>query len=225
MRTCLPSPPLSHAGTPLSPFFFQAYTLGGSVTKGQGARTPQAGYAERFFGFLNATWPHAQHVLLNKGIGGTSSGVFSACAEQLVDPQADLVVVEFTVNGAGGCGGAPVLWPWRLHWRARLASQTAAWSPPCILLAGPPSIPCLCLDAMQTRTTCLSPTRSGEDTSSCCASCSACRAPPRWCRCEGQGRVACLPLMRAQERTNHPTHPTPPCSCTATPGGAHWATA
>lgn len=91
--TCWPHPP-----PPTAPA--QAYALGGSVTKGQGARTPAAGYAERFFGFLNASWPHPGHVLSNKGIGGTSSGVFSACAEQLVDAQANLVVVEFTVNGA-----------------------------------------------------------------------------------------------------------------------------
>lgn len=69
------------------------------MTKGQGARSARAGYADRLFQLLNASWPHPGHVLANKGIGGTSSGVFSACAEQLVDPQADLVVVEFTVNG------------------------------------------------------------------------------------------------------------------------------
>lgn len=37
-------------------------------------------------------------MLENKGIGGTSSGVFSACAEQMVAPDAALVVIEFTVN-------------------------------------------------------------------------------------------------------------------------------
>ena len=38
------------------------------------------------------------HVFANKGIGGTSSAVFSACADQLVPADADLVVVEFTQN-------------------------------------------------------------------------------------------------------------------------------
>jgi hypothetical protein len=31
-------------------------------------------------------------VFSNKGIGGTSSGIFTACAEQMVPPEADLVV-------------------------------------------------------------------------------------------------------------------------------------
>lgn len=44
---CLPTPP------PL-----QAFTLGGSVTKGQGAAKPELGYPARLFQFINATWPH-----------------------------------------------------------------------------------------------------------------------------------------------------------------------
>jgi hypothetical protein len=32
-----------------------------------------------------------EHVFSNKGIGGTSSGVFTACAESIVPPTADLV--------------------------------------------------------------------------------------------------------------------------------------
>ncbi|KAI7841869.1 hypothetical protein COHA_004398 [Chlorella ohadii] len=81
------------AGQPI-----KAYTLGGSVTKGQGASTDGAAYPHRFFEFIRAAFPHSKHVLLNKGIGGTSSGIFAACAEQLVAPDADLVFVEFTVN-------------------------------------------------------------------------------------------------------------------------------
>ena len=34
----------------------------------------------------------SEHVFSNKGIGGTSSGIFTACAEQMVPPEADLVV-------------------------------------------------------------------------------------------------------------------------------------
>lgn len=29
---------------------------------------------------------HRDHVFANKGIGGTSSGIFTACAEQMVPP-------------------------------------------------------------------------------------------------------------------------------------------
>lgn len=81
------------AGQPI-----KAFTLGGSVTKGQGASAAEQGYPSRFFEFMNATWPHRDHVLVNKGIGGTSSGVYAACAEQMVGQDPDLIVVEFTVN-------------------------------------------------------------------------------------------------------------------------------
>ncbi|EFN59203.1 hypothetical protein CHLNCDRAFT_56786 [Chlorella variabilis] len=81
------------AGEPI-----QVFTLGGSVTRGLGASAPERNYANRFFQLINASFPHAGHVFANKGIGGTSSGVFTACAEQMVPPSADLVVVEFTYN-------------------------------------------------------------------------------------------------------------------------------
>lgn len=42
--------------------------------------------------------PARDHLFSNKGIGGTSSGIFAACAEQMVLPDADLVVIEFTYN-------------------------------------------------------------------------------------------------------------------------------
>lgn len=35
--------------------------------------------------------PCSKHVFANKGIGGTSSGIFTACVEALVPPEADLV--------------------------------------------------------------------------------------------------------------------------------------
>ncbi|PSC71318.1 hypothetical protein C2E20_5316 [Micractinium conductrix] len=81
------------AGEPI-----KAFTLGGSVTKGQGAAKPELGYPARLFQFINATWPHKDHQLVNKGIGGTSSGVYSACAEQMVGQDPDLLIVEFTIN-------------------------------------------------------------------------------------------------------------------------------
>jgi hypothetical protein len=41
------------AGKPI-----KAYTLGGSVTFGKGASEERFNYANRFFQFLNATFPH-----------------------------------------------------------------------------------------------------------------------------------------------------------------------
>ncbi|KAL4423591.1 hypothetical protein ABPG77_004631 [Micractinium sp. CCAP 211/92] len=81
------------AGEPI-----QVYTLGGSVTRGLGASKPEFNYANRLFALINATFPHPKHVFANKGIGGTSSGIFTACVEALVPPEADLAIVEFTYN-------------------------------------------------------------------------------------------------------------------------------
>ncbi|KAL4426174.1 hypothetical protein ABPG77_007456 [Micractinium sp. CCAP 211/92] len=38
------------------------------------------------------------HVFANKGIGAAGSGIFAACLERMMPQDADLVVVEFTVN-------------------------------------------------------------------------------------------------------------------------------
>ncbi|KAL4440672.1 hypothetical protein ABPG77_000381 [Micractinium sp. CCAP 211/92] len=79
----------------------KAFTIGGSVTRGAGASSPDRSFPERFFAFLNATFPHREHVLQNKGIGASTSGIFSVCAEAIVPPDADLVVAEFTFNEPG----------------------------------------------------------------------------------------------------------------------------
>ncbi|EFN58305.1 expressed protein [Chlorella variabilis] len=81
------------AGQPIT-----AVTLGASVTRGHGASSVESGYPSRFFDFLNASFPHRDHVLLNKGIGATNSGIYAVCFEKLVPAGADLVVVEFTFN-------------------------------------------------------------------------------------------------------------------------------
>jgi len=51
-----------------------------------------------------------QHTFLNKAIGGTTSGIFATCAEKLVPPETDLVVVEFTFNEPGD---QPFIFPHR----------------------------------------------------------------------------------------------------------------
>ncbi|KAL4443942.1 hypothetical protein ABPG75_011679, partial [Micractinium tetrahymenae] len=81
------------AGLPI-----KAYTLGGSGTLGVGASSPDAKYAARFFQLLNTSFPHRDHVFGNKGIGAAGSGIFAACLERMLPQDADLVVVEFTVN-------------------------------------------------------------------------------------------------------------------------------
>lgn len=81
------------AGLPI-----KAFMLGGSVTLGVGASSPEAKYAARFFDLLNTSFPHQDHVFANKGIGAAGSGIFAACLERMLPRDADLVVVEFTVN-------------------------------------------------------------------------------------------------------------------------------
>lgn len=51
---------------------------------GAGATSPERAYPSRFGAWINATFPHADHVLANRGIGGTSSGIFAVCAEKML---------------------------------------------------------------------------------------------------------------------------------------------
>lgn len=81
------------AGQPI-----KVFALGASVTRGIGATSPSLSYVSRFFEFLNTTFPHSEHQFHNRGIGGTNSGVYAVCAEHMVHEDADLVVIEFTIN-------------------------------------------------------------------------------------------------------------------------------
>lgn len=54
------------------------------MTKGSGASGPEASYPARLFQLINESFPHPGHVFLNKGVGATSSGIFTACIEQMV---------------------------------------------------------------------------------------------------------------------------------------------
>ncbi|EFN58648.1 hypothetical protein CHLNCDRAFT_140901 [Chlorella variabilis] len=80
----------------------KAYALGGSVTAGRGASDLSLAYPSRFFQFINATWPHRDHVLVNRGMGATTSGIFAACVRRMVPEDADLVVLEFSLNDVEG---------------------------------------------------------------------------------------------------------------------------
>ncbi|KAL4447553.1 hypothetical protein ABPG75_004772 [Micractinium tetrahymenae] len=81
------------AGKPI-----KVYTLGASVTRGIGTTDRRYSYASRFFEYINSTFPHSDHVFVNRGIGGTSSAIYSVCAEHMVKQNADLVVLEFSAN-------------------------------------------------------------------------------------------------------------------------------
>lgn len=77
--------------------------------------------------------PRSKHVFANKGIGGTSSGIFTACVEALVPPEADLVRT-----------------PWDCCWQAdrrgrlgqAVRAGAAPWPPYCDASGSPsPALP------------------------------------------------------------------------------------
>lgn len=73
-------------------------TLGGSVTQGIGAPNGRS-YSHRLFEWVNTTFPTPPgakpHAFTNRGIGGTTSGLFGLCAKTMVPEDADLIIVEF----------------------------------------------------------------------------------------------------------------------------------
>lgn len=73
--------------------------LGGSITQGSLASTPEKTYAYRVFSWWKKTYPNAEFHFVNGGIGGTTShyGVSRAVTDVLMY-QPDFVVVDFSVN-------------------------------------------------------------------------------------------------------------------------------
>ncbi|MDE5597723.1 MAG: SGNH/GDSL hydrolase family protein, partial [Lachnospiraceae bacterium] len=73
--------------------------LGGSITQGSVATTPEKTYAYRVFTWWEKTFPNAKFNYVNGGIGGTTShyGVSRAVTDLLMY-QPDFVVMDFSVN-------------------------------------------------------------------------------------------------------------------------------
>ena len=57
------------AGQPI-----KVVALGGSVTKGHGPANPENSWVNRFFGWVNETFPHPQHQFTNQAIPAVSRG-------------------------------------------------------------------------------------------------------------------------------------------------------
>lgn len=76
----------------------KVFTLGASVTRGIGTTDRKHSYANRLFEYIAHAFPHKGHVFINRGIGGTSSSIYSVCAEHMVHKDADLIVLEFSAN-------------------------------------------------------------------------------------------------------------------------------
>lgn len=80
-------------------------TLGGSVTAGQGA-LHGGPYVARWFNWLREISPSptasVDHTLKNPAFGGSTSGIFTVCVNDMVQDDVDLVVVEFALNDGPG---------------------------------------------------------------------------------------------------------------------------
>ena len=80
--------------------------LGGSITQGSLASTPETCYAYRVYEWFRKTYPQSAFHYVNGGIGGTNShyGVSRAVTDVLMY-QPDLVIVDFSVNDVSGSEG------------------------------------------------------------------------------------------------------------------------
>lgn len=73
--------------------------IGGSITQGSLSTTPQACYAYRVYTWWKETFPQAEFVYCNAGIGGTTSEFGAArVGTDLLEERPDFVIVEFSVN-------------------------------------------------------------------------------------------------------------------------------
>lgn len=73
--------------------------LGGSITAGAAATSPETCYAYRVFEWWERTFPRAECVYINAGVGATSSKFGVARVEEdVLIHKPDMVFVEFSVN-------------------------------------------------------------------------------------------------------------------------------
>ena len=82
------------AGEPITVGF-----LGGSITQGSLASTPETCYAYRVYRWWAETFPNSTITYVNAGIGGTNSQFGAArVGEDLLSHKPDFVLTEFSVN-------------------------------------------------------------------------------------------------------------------------------
>ena len=73
--------------------------IGGSITQGSLSSTPQTCYAYRVYTWWKETFPQAEFVYCNAGIGGMTSEFGAArVGTDLLAERPDFVIVEFSVN-------------------------------------------------------------------------------------------------------------------------------
>lgn len=75
--------------------------LGGSITQGSVASTPEGCYAYLTYKWWKESFPKAEFTYINAGIGGTTSHLgVGRVEEEVLRHEPDFVIVEFSVNDA-----------------------------------------------------------------------------------------------------------------------------
>ncbi len=75
--------------------------LGGSITQGSVASTPEGCYAYLTYKWWKDNFPRAEFTYINAGIGGTTSHLgVGRVEEEVLSHRPDFVIVEFSVNDA-----------------------------------------------------------------------------------------------------------------------------
>ncbi|WPT13740.1 hypothetical protein PSENEW3_00001579 [Picochlorum sp. SENEW3] len=76
--------------------------VGGSITWGQGASDrKKTSWGGLFFTWINTTYPHANHILVNAAVPGTPSSYMALCWRFYIPRDPDLIIVEYNVNDGG----------------------------------------------------------------------------------------------------------------------------
>ena len=74
---------------------------GGSITIGTGTENPAYdGFFGRIIDWVNATYPHPNHIFENGGMGGSTSAYMAQCIERYIAalPDMDIIFVEFDLQ-------------------------------------------------------------------------------------------------------------------------------
>ena len=73
--------------------------MGGSVSAGVGVLQGNNSYVQRLYHWINTTFPHKDHRLLNFALPATTSAYYAPCVTSgLLPNNTDLVILEFTFN-------------------------------------------------------------------------------------------------------------------------------
>ena len=77
------------AGSPI-----KVVVIGGSITCGGNTYTEDQRWINQVFQWINSTWPHPEHTLINACKPATPSMLFSFCMHQSVPDDTDLLLME-----------------------------------------------------------------------------------------------------------------------------------